>query len=342
MTADSRSRPIARVAPLLLGLALLSGCDGPPPAIVERAALIGHTREISSVAFTPDGKTLASRGADAVKLWSLAGGKELASFEGDGSEMGTVTFSPDGSTVATTLSGKGAIARDVASKRVHQTYLHPTRSESASGGPAGHAWGLAYSPDGKTLAGGGTTGGVTGFVTLWDTAIGTGAVLDQPGGPVTSVAIASDGKTLAAKGLGESIVLWDLARRAERRTILVGRSFGAPVAFSPDGKTLASAGEDRRVKLWDAATGGEVAALKWHLKAVLSAAFHPGGKLLASGDAGGKILLWDLRLRNPIARFDGHQGKVWSLAFSPDGRMLASAGEDCIVRLWDVGEPIAP
>jgi len=338
MTADARPRPIA-FAPLLLGLSLLSGCDGPPPAVRERAALVGHAREISSIAFAPDGRTLASRGADAVKLWDVAGLKETASFAGDGSDMGSVAFSPDGSTVAATLPGKGAVAWDVASKQVRATYLHPSRPDASSVGSVTNGWGLAYTPDGKILAGGGTRGSEGGIVTLWSMANGLGIDLVANDGPVTSVAIAPDGKTLASKGLGELIVLWDLAARAERRTIRAGRSFGAPVAFSPDGKTLASAGDDHRLKLWDVATGAEVAVLKWHLKAILSAVFHPAGRLLASGDSGGTVLLWDLPSRSPIARFEGHPGKVWSLAFSPDGKTLASAGEDKAVRLWDIASP---
>ena len=328
----------ARSGWILLGLALAAvGCDGPPPPIQERASLVGHAREVSSLAFAPDGKTLASRGGDAVRLWDLAGLKEVASFPGDGSAMGSVAISPDGAEVAATVPGVGVVAWDLATHQPVVTYRSPERTIGEPASPSNPGRGLAYSPDGKRLASG-LVGPTEGGLVFWDREDGKATGLAASDGPITSVAISPDGRTLAAKGLGDSIHLWRFSEPGGtgRRAIRAGRSYGAPIVFSPDSGTIASADDDRRVKLYDLATGREVANLKWHLRAVLSAAFHPGGKLLASGDSNGVILLWDLATRAPIGRFEGPQGKVWALAFSPDGKTLAAAGEDKVVRLWDV------
>ena len=340
MPADPRPRPCPRPFALALILAVLAGCDGPPPSLPERAALIGHAREVTSIAFAPDGKTLASRGGDAVKLWDLAGSVEVASLAADGSEFGSVAFSPDGQTLAATLPARGAVAWDVASRREKATYSHPPRPASPSSGTLSYGWGLAYSPDGATLAGGGSNGGQDGFVTLWDVATGRGTDLGSHRSPVASLAFSPDGKALASKSMGGAIEVWDLATRAERAVIRSGPSYLAPVCFSTDGRALASAGDDRRIKLWDVATGDQLKVLKGHTKAVLSAAFHPGGNALASGDAGGTVFVWDLATQSPIARLTRHQGKVWAVAFSPDGKILASAGEDRSIRLWDVSKAV--
>lgn len=320
---------------------LAAGCGPPPPRVVERAALKGHGREIVSISLAPDGRTLATRGADGVKLWDLAGGsvEPVQTLPVDGSDYGSVAFAPDGKSLAADRVGMGAVVWEIPGGRERANYLLPKGPPTALTTLMSPGWGLAYAPDGSKLAGGASHGGEDGFVALWDTGDGHGVELPPLRRPITSVAYSPDGKTIASGSMDGKIVLWDVASRRQRVKIDAGRTYLAPVAFSPDGRVVASSNEARWVKLWDAATGAEVGIMKGHVKAVLSLAFAPDGKTLASGDSGGVLLIWDWTRRKMLLPLPSDRGKVWGLAFTPDGRTLISAGEDRLVRLWDVAWP---
>lgn len=340
MPDDPRAGPIAWV-PVVLAFTLVGGCDGPPPALGPQGALKGHAREVVALAFAPDGKTLASRSADAVKVWDVDRRRELRSFPSDGSDFSAVAFAPDGRTIAANRAGVGAVAWDVASGDQRAVYRHAADDPAPSGPVVAYGWGLSYSPDDKTLAGGGSHGGQDGFVTLWDVVGAVSRVAISYPSPVTTVVHAPDGETIAIGSMSGNIDLYEPAGRRVKVQLRASRAYLAPVAFAPDGRTLATASDDRTVRLWDTGTGQERGALKGHRKGVFCVAFHPSGRTMASGDAGGTIFLWDLPSGQAIARLEGHRGKVWAVAFRPDGRTMASAGEDREVRLWDVSGSIA-
>jgi WD40 repeat protein len=324
---------------LALGLPAITGCGPTPPTIVERGALKGHAREIVSIAVAPDGKTLASRGSDGIKIWDLSGGVEARSLPTDGSDFGSVTFAPDGKTIAFDRFGIGAVAWDVASGRERAGYVFRPGKPSPLNGSINAGWGLAYSPDGKTLAGGGSHGGEDGFLTLWETSGGEATELTTLRRPITAVSYSPDGKTVASGGMDGKIVLWDPAARCERLQIDANRSYLAPVVFSPDGRFVASANEARWVKLWEVSTGREAGVMKGHIKAVLSLAFSPDGKALVSGDSSGTLFVWDVVNARMLTLVESDQGKIWGLAFSPDGKSLISGGEDRLIHIWDVSWP---
>ncbi|MFB4315157.1 protein kinase [Actinomadura sp. 21ATH] len=291
----------------------------------DRAALAIPSWPVNSVAFSPDGRTLATSGGmldPRVQLWDARTRRRLGEIRtGHAKSINAMAFSPDGRTLAT--GGEDYTVR-----------LWDARTRRPIGDlPTGHdgVRSLAFSPDGRTLA---TGGGDT--AQLWDA--GARRPIGAPlAGAVYSMAFSPDGRTLAIGG-DDTVQLWDAGAR---------RSIGAPltgnggvvhsVAFSPDGRTLATGGDDK-VRLWDAGTRRPIGTpLTGHRDAVHSVAFSPDGRTLATG--GGDVArLWDVRARRPIgAPLTGHTGVVASVSFSPDGRTLAtSGGEDGTVRLWDV------
>ena len=341
MWTEQRTPRPSRLALVLfsLGLSAVAGCGPTAPTIAERRALKGHAREIVSIAMAPDGKTLASRSSDSIKIWDLTAGTEARSLPADGADFGSLAFSPDGKALASDKVGIGAVAWEVASGRVLAAYTHPPANTPAPVGSTTLGWGLAWSPDGKILAGGGSHSGEDGFLSLWDTSTGESTELAAIRGPITTVAFSPDGKTIASGSMDGKIVLWDVVSRRERLQIEAKRSYLAPLAFSPDGRFVASAVEARWVKLWEVSDGREAIVLKGHLKAVLSLAFSPDRKTLVSGDSSGTLFAWDVPKARMLTLIDSKQGKTWGLAFSPDGKTLISAGEDRLIHLWDVSWP---
>ncbi|WP_337307963.1 MULTISPECIES: nSTAND1 domain-containing NTPase [unclassified Streptomyces] len=304
-----------------------------------QVTLTGHTETVESVAFSPDGQTLATSGDDGTaRLWDVAGRRQLAALDGGSRQVHTAAFSPDGRTVVAGHDGWEAGLWDVRTRK-------QTAVLTGAGGPA------LYTPDGDKIA----TGGRQGKVLLWDARthqrIDELRVhrSDEDAGP-SHLAFSPDGTTLAVTVGGvrasnsdqSEVQLWNV--REGRRTATLKGHTGqvTSLAFSPDGETLATGASDATARLWDVRRHRPLATLPGHSNTVWAVAFSPDGRILASGSHDRSIWLWDVEEHTAVTVLNGHTGGVNALEFSPDGAMLASGSSDATVRLWDmrVGQPL--
>jgi WD40 repeat protein len=315
--------------------------------------------EVSSVAFSPDGKTLAAgygifgRGSGVV-VWDVdkrqrLGDEPLAVNEGS---VLSAAFSPDGKTLAAAYQGGGVVLWNADQRRrlVHEP-LNVTKCFISS---------VAFGRDGKTLAAG--FGPLdheraVGGVLLWDMEerqrlMHTLLVVNDV--TLNSLSFSPDGKTLAAGygifGRGSGVVLWDVDKRQRLgdEPLAVNEGPVSSVAFSPDGKTLAAGyptlGSGGGVVLWDVGKRQRLGDEPLTVEGgdVSSVAFSPDGKTLAAGC--GSVVLWNMDHRQcrGVKPFTVEGGSVSSVAFSPDGKTLAAGytrvGSGGGVVLWDVGK----
>ncbi|GAA4624689.1 hypothetical protein GCM10023196_025840 [Actinoallomurus vinaceus] len=301
-----RSRPLRRPASTAPRLA---------------AAMTAGSGEIYTVAFSPDGHTLAAGGADhSVRLWSLPDRRLTATLTGHAYAVFTAAFSPDGRTLATAgYDGKVLLWSGDGRTRLATLDTHGN-SVSA----------LTFSPDGGVLASAGDA------VRLWSVPDHRSAgALPTRGESLFTAAFAPHGSTLATAGTW-AIRLWDTARPGSPVIVTRLTSLVVGMAFSPDGRLLAAGGYDGRVRLWDVVTHRLVASLPGLPGRVNGVAFSHDGRLLACA-GGDSVLLWNALTRTPVATLTPRSGVVDAVAFSPDGRTLATAGDDATVRLWNLG-----
>jgi WD40 repeat protein/tRNA A-37 threonylcarbamoyl transferase component Bud32 len=291
----------------------------------ELATLAGNSNQILTLAFSPDGRTLAAgQSGDFIRLWDVNGRREPATLAGHRGPVFSLAFSPDGKTLASGSWDKTVRLWDVAGEKERATF-HGHREPVFS---------LAFSPDGKTLA----TGGFDQTVRMWDMATGRERFrINGHTAAVVSLAFAPDGQSLATAGWDGSVKLWD-ATRPQACDHPLGRvvSGGYSVAFSPDGKILAMA-RSPLVYVWDIASGKPATVLPGLQEGDVSVAFSPDGKTLATGGLGAVARLWDVATLQMRFKLRGHTGNIWSLAFAPDGRVLATGSGDGTVKLWDTG-----
>ncbi|MEG4110705.1 MULTISPECIES: WD40 domain-containing protein [unclassified Microcoleus] len=295
--------------------------------VKERNHLEGHSNSVNSVAFSPDGKRLASASFDnTIKLWHLETQKPIATLTGHSSSVRSVAFSPDGKILASTS----------ADKTIKLWNLQTAKAIATLRGHSDKVMSVAFSPDGKILA----SASADKTIKLWHLQSKKPiATLTEHSNEVSGVAFSPDGKTLAFASSDNTIKLWHLESQKPIATLSGHKNWVYSVAFSPDSKTLASASRDNTIKLWHLESQKLITTLTGHSNEVSSVAFSSDGLTLASASSDNTIKLWHLESQKPIATLSGHINSALSVTFSPDGKTLASASSDNTIKLWHLESP---
>ena len=288
--------------------------------------LTGHMDIVESIAFSPNGRTIAISHGRETLLWNVETGKPIRTFKVR-NWIGRVAFSPDGQTIAMGY-GSEILLWNVEADRHIQTFKGTSLVNS-----------IAFSPNGQTIVSGSTDAAIH----LWDARTG-GHIRTFTGhtDQVNSVAYSPDGQTIVSASGSSTYVndntvrLWDVGTGRHIRTITEHTGYVLSVAFSPDGNTIASGSSDSTIRLWETNTGRNIRTIKGHTSAVHTVAFSPDGNTIASsGSSDRTIRFWETNTDRHIHTLKD-AGWVTSVVFSPDGTMLASGMNGGAVLLWEL------
>jgi WD40 repeat protein len=305
----------------------------PIPHVTDQPALTGtltgHIHAVSSVAISPDGKTLVSASWDSeIKVWNLATGQEIRNWKGQPG-IRSIAISPDGQTLISGADDKTIKVWNLATGREIRTLK----------GHKNWVMSVAISSNGKILVSGSTDS----TIKVWNLSTGQeirtlpehrGFTYRFQSPSIHCVAISPDGQTLVSGDDYFWVKIWNLATGQEVRTLKRHTSWLHSVAISPDGQTLVSA-TDHEVRIWDLGTGQEIHTIPTNEIHVVDVAISPNGETLV-GRAYTEIKIWNLATGQEIRSLTGPTIGITSLVMSPNGETLVSGCNDGTMKVWRI------
>ena len=312
-----------------------------PDGAVQRfgSSRFRHGRDLFALAFSHDGRQIASAAERSLRIWDASSGQELAVVPQPDSAAYSIAYSHSGKWIVAGLKDGSVWLRDSRGALMRQL---------SQGGRA--VMSVAFSLDDTVVM----AGMNDGYVRFWNAGSGAAVGELQVGASgVNGLALSRDGKWLATGNTGGEVNLYAWqpgeGRLPERIARLHHESPAYAVAFTPDGAYLASASRYGKIFINDVKKHELFQTLQGHSGPVLSLAFSPDGKVLASGGRDKTLRFWDWRAAANTKTATGHTGMVHSVAWSPDGSRLATAGRsmsfdyDRSIRIWNAaGDEVSP
>lgn len=288
----------------------------------------GHRGDVSSIAFSQDGKTIISGSYDrTIKLWSSKSGTLLRSI--DAQEEGIYAIAVSRSRIASADAGGKVKLWDAdTGEKISATKSH-----------LGLIWAVTFAGDDNRII----SAGQDRTLKLWNSATSNAPEYAFRGhsNAVHAVAFSPKGNYFASGGADKTLKLWNMRTRRLVRTYRGHRDYIGAIAIAPNGRMIASGSYDKTIKIWASHKRRVLRTLRGHKGRVIAVAFSPDGRYLASGSEDKTIKIWDTRRGKLLYSYQGHYGAVSSVAFSPNGRQIISSSTDQTIKLWSVPIEVA-